>query len=103
MTFPKDPGSPPRPDSSSLRHRRFAVDARTATALQLSTRSRPCPFPAPARAEPKPTEALSPFGLPCGLDVSAGCHRAAMIALGVAAPCHPDAAVTITHSGMTLP
>jgi hypothetical protein len=25
-----------------------------------------------------------------------------MIALGVAAPCHPDAAVTITHSGMTI-
>jgi hypothetical protein len=26
----------------------------------------------------------------------------AMIALGVAAPCHPDAAVTITHSGIAI-
>jgi hypothetical protein len=57
--------------------------------------------PAP-EPEPKTTEALSPLGLPCGLDVTAGASEAAMIALDIAAPCHPDTAVTITHSGMTI-
>jgi hypothetical protein len=51
---------------------------------------------------PEATAELSPFGLPCGLDVSAEATDAAMIALGVAAPCHPDAAVTITHSGIAI-
>lgn len=55
--------------------------------------------PATDRAE---AQAVSPFGLPCGLDVSAEAARGAMIALGVAAPCHPDATITIIHSGLTI-
>jgi hypothetical protein len=66
-----------------------------------STRRPPCRFPAPP-PRTRTTAELSPFGLPCGLDVSAEATDAAMIALGVAAPCHPNAAVTITHSGMAI-
>jgi hypothetical protein len=53
-------------------------------------------------AEPKTAEALSPFGLPCGLDVAGYAAESAMVAIDVAAPCHPDAVVTVTHSGMTI-
>jgi len=52
--------------------------------------------------ETEVAETLSPFGLPCGLDVTAEATEAAMIALGVAAPCHADAVVTVTHSGMSI-
>jgi hypothetical protein len=52
--------------------------------------------------ETEVSENLSPFGLPCGLDVTAEATDAAIIALGVAAPCHPDAVVTVTHSGMSI-
>jgi hypothetical protein len=60
--------------------------------------------PAPVTETPatEVAQTLSPFGLPCGLDVTAEATDAAMIALGIAAPCHPDAVVTITHSGMSI-
>jgi hypothetical protein len=60
------------------------------------------PLPGAPVADVDATAELSPFGLPCGLDVSAEATDAAMIALGVAAPCHPNAAVTITHSGLAI-
>ncbi len=62
------------------------------------------PLPGAALAETPDDTAkdLSPFGLPCGLDVTAEASGSAMIALGVAAPCNPDAVVTIIHSGMTV-
>jgi len=59
--------------------------------------------PPDVETEPEITPAeLSPFGLPCGLDVTAEAGDAAIIALGVSAPCHAETAVTITHSGMTI-
>jgi len=60
------------------------------------------PAPVTEAPETEVSETLSPFGLPCGLDVTAEATDAAMIALGVAAPCHPDAVVTIIHSGMSI-
>jgi hypothetical protein len=62
----------------------------------------PLPLPGTPAADPATTAELSPFGLPCGLEVSATATDAAMIALGVAAPCHPETPVTITHSGMAI-
>jgi hypothetical protein len=102
MTFPKESGFAAAPVIVNLRPPASRLDAgTTCSALPLSPRqSSPCPEPPPARAQD--AEALSPFGLPCGLDVTAGCDGAAMIALDIAAPCHPDTAVTITHSGMTI-
>lgn len=60
------------------------------------------PLPGARTAETGASGALSPLGLPCGLDVTAETADTAMIALGIAAPCHPEAVVTITHSGMTI-
>jgi hypothetical protein len=62
--------------------------------------SPPCRCPAPAAdPEDRGTQPLRPALRP-------GCQReatdAAMIAIGVAAPCHPNAVSPITHSGMTI-
>jgi hypothetical protein len=60
------------------------------------------PLPGTSAPRPEATAELSPFGLPCGLDVTADATDGAMIALGIAAPCHPDAVVTISHRGMVI-
>jgi hypothetical protein len=44
----------------------------------------------------------SPFGLPCGLSLSAEAAPGAMIALGVTAPCHADAVLQIEHAGISI-
>jgi hypothetical protein len=62
----------------------------------------PLPRPLAPIPQEEPTKDLSPFGLPCGFDVTAEAIDAAMVAIDVAAPCHPDAVVTITHSDMTI-
>jgi hypothetical protein len=78
----------------------------------LMPQIRPAAFaPAMAPAYPDTVEApattvaeqaLSPFGLPCGLEITAEAGPAATIALGIAAPCHPGERVTIAHSGLTF-
>ncbi len=49
-----------------------------------------------------PEVALSPFGLPCDLNVSTTAMPGAMVALDVLAPCQPDARIVIEHSGLTI-
>jgi hypothetical protein len=60
----------------------------------------------PLRAEPlrdgNDKQALSPLGLPCGLDLTAEAAPSAMIALGIAAPCHPGTELVIRHAGLTI-
>lgn len=48
------------------------------------------------------TTELSALGLPCDIAVTASAMPAAMVALDVMAPCRPDAAVTINHSGLQI-
>jgi hypothetical protein len=73
---------------------------------------RPAAFE-PARTLTRPTapvvvpvtgedQALSPLGLPCGLDLTADAVEPAMLALGIAAPCHPGARVTVSHANLTV-
>lgn len=64
--------------------------------------------PDPARAEtpqaadtPDPI-ALSPFGLPCDVEVTATPIPPAMVGLDILAPCMPATRVEIAHSGLTL-
>lgn len=45
---------------------------------------------------------LSPFGLPCGLDVTTEALPAAMVALDIMDPCQPNARVVVEHSGLNL-
>jgi hypothetical protein len=69
---------------------------------------RPAAFiPPPALGDPAQDSqsdeaALSPFGLPCGLDVTVTAIDRATIALDVAAPCHPDTPLSLRHAGLTL-
>ncbi|MBZ0128536.1 MAG: hypothetical protein K8F59_05435 [Rhodobacteraceae bacterium] len=44
----------------------------------------------------------SPFGTPCGLDLSARAVPGAMIELTLNAPCHPNARVEISHARLTI-
>jgi hypothetical protein len=105
----RDPRSPETIRVLPRRHRSFSACAgtrrrhRSRPPRSVSTRRRLAGPRNCRRQSPQTAEAaLSPFGLPCGLDVTADASDAAMIALGVAAPCHPEAVVTITHSGMTI-
>jgi hypothetical protein len=58
------------------------------------------------RPEPRPVPdaqvAFSPFGLPCGLEITAETAPAAMLAIGIAAPCHPGADIAILHGGLAF-
>ncbi len=45
---------------------------------------------------------LSPFGLPCGLSVTATAGDGAMVALDIMDPCQPFERVVIEHSGLNL-
>lgn len=47
-------------------------------------------------------QALSPFGLPCGLSVSTTASEGAMVALDIMDPCQPFSRVVIEHSGLNL-
>jgi len=47
-------------------------------------------------------QALSPFGLPCGLSVSTTASEGAMVALDIMDPCQPHSRVIIEHSGLNL-
>lgn len=47
-------------------------------------------------------QALSPFGLPCGLSVSTSASEGAMVALDIMDPCQPYSRVVIEHSGLNL-
>lgn len=85
------PGRPPGQDRPSVRPAAFSPAAPPA---------RPDAPDAPPRAGQD--RALSPLGLPCGLDVTLQAAPAAMIALGVAAPCHPGAEITVTHSDLDI-
>jgi hypothetical protein len=60
------------------------------------------PLDAAPRPAPTGQQAFSPLGLPCGLEVTAAATDHATIALGVAAPCQPGAAVEVGHAGLTL-
>lgn len=44
----------------------------------------------------------SPFGTPCGMDLSARAIEGAMIELTLNAPCHPNARVEISHARLTI-
>ena len=52
--------------------------------------------------DPAPTARLSPFGLPCGLVVTATAMPAAMVALDILDPCHPEADLEISHAGFSF-
>lgn len=95
-------GAPPRieypihaaatfPEAASIRPAAFNP------ASSLETPRAPLTGP-----EPAPAQALSPLGLPCGLDLTTDAAPHATVALGVVAPCHPGARVTIRHSGLTI-
>ena len=61
------------------------------------------PLILPETATPlSPVAEVSPFGLPCTVEVFASALPAAMVALDVIAPCHPGAPLIITHAGMTI-
>ena len=47
-------------------------------------------------------QALSPFGLPCGLTVSTSASEGAIVALDIMDPCQPHSRVIIEHSGLNL-
>lgn len=47
-------------------------------------------------------QALSPFGLPCGLSVNTTASEGAMVALDIMDPCQPHSRVIIEHSGLNL-
>ena len=47
-------------------------------------------------------QALSPFGLPCGLTVTTEARPAAMVALDIMDPCQGNARVVVEHSGLNL-
>ncbi|WP_306045995.1 hypothetical protein [Nioella sp. MMSF_3534] len=47
-------------------------------------------------------QALSPFGLPCGLTVSTSASEGAVVALDIMDPCQPHSRVIIEHSGLNL-
>ncbi|WP_420396566.1 hypothetical protein [Nioella sp.] len=47
-------------------------------------------------------QALSPFGLPCGLSVSTSASEGAIVALDIMDPCQPHSRVIIEHSGLNL-
>lgn len=47
-------------------------------------------------------QALSPFGLPCGLSVSATPTEGARVALDIMDPCQPHTRLVIEHSGLNL-
>jgi len=47
-------------------------------------------------------QALSPFGLPCGLSVSTTASEGAIVALDIMDPCQPHSRVVIEHSGLNL-
>ena len=47
-------------------------------------------------------QALSPFGLPCGLSVSTTAGEGAIVALDIMDPCQPHSRVVIEHSGLNL-
>ena len=47
-------------------------------------------------------QALSPFGLPCGLSVSAVALEGAQVALDIMDPCQAHSRVIIEHSGLNL-
>ncbi|MDG4647036.1 hypothetical protein P6F26_01140 [Roseibacterium sp. SDUM158017] len=58
--------------------------------------------PAPRSTAATDARTFSRFGLPCGLEVSAKAGTAAMIAVDISAPCHPDADVTLRHAGIAI-
>ncbi len=51
---------------------------------------------------PEDGQAVSQFGLPCGLSVTASAAPAAMVALDIMDPCQPNARVLVGHSGLTI-
>lgn len=53
-------------------------------------------------AAPTEVQALSDFGLPCGLGVSSSAMPGAMVALDIMDPCRPNARVEVEHDGMTI-
>lgn len=59
-----------------------------------------------ARPDPGPTDHALPdqnlnmFGEPCGTALAVKEQAAAMMALSLSAPCHPDERVEITHAGL---
>ena len=58
---------------------------------------------APVSSAPRDGDrASSPFGLPCGLDVTATAFDHATIALGIAAPCLPDTDIIVEHAGLAV-
>ncbi len=98
---------PPRSGFSALPAIRSDLPA-TPGAVPNTVAPRPAAFsPAarPATPGPRPVDGPrghSRFGLPCGLEVSAEAGPAAMIALDITAPCHPDAEGVIEHAGITV-
>lgn len=102
------------PSGSGFAERPDIAAAATLPRLPAASLSAAAPQPAsfspalpPLRPSVRPAQAtqareLSPLGLPCGLDITAEAMDAGMIALGVAAPCEPETAVTISHSGLTF-
>lgn len=52
--------------------------------------------------QPADSVALSPFGLPCGLSLTAEAMPGALVALDIMEPCAPDARVTITHGPLVF-
>ena len=57
---------------------------------------------AEAPSDGRATPALSPFGLPCGLSVSASATVGGIVALDIMDPCQSFARVVVEHSGLNL-
>ncbi|PWK61666.1 hypothetical protein [Roseicyclus mahoneyensis] len=58
------------------------------------------PIPPTAETPREDAVALSPLGLPCGLNVSAEAMPGAMVALDIIDPCAPETRVDITHGAL---
>lgn len=75
------------------------AEAPQAPALTQPTRITQAPADVGSVAEESD---LSPFGLPCGLSVSATAGDGAMVALDIMDPCQPFERVVVEHSGLNL-